>query len=40
MYIKNPITTSGIETETFLLVAYYLNQLLYHVPPLVNVNRK
>jgi hypothetical protein len=30
--LKNPVTASGIEPATFLLVAYRLNQLLYGVP--------
>jgi hypothetical protein len=31
--LKNPMTTSGTEPATFLLVAWCLNQLRYHVPP-------
>jgi hypothetical protein len=31
--VKNPMTSSGIEPATFRLVAYYLIQLLYRVPP-------
>jgi hypothetical protein len=29
--LKNPVTSSGIETTTFHLVAYCLNQLRYRV---------
>jgi hypothetical protein len=35
--LKNPIT-SGIEPATFQLVAQWLNQLRYHVPPIVDLN--
>jgi hypothetical protein len=31
--LKNPMTSSGIEPATFLLVAQSLNQLRYRVPP-------
>jgi hypothetical protein len=31
--LKNPMTSSGIETATFPLVAQCLNQLRYSVPP-------
>jgi hypothetical protein len=30
--LKNPMTSSGIETATFRFVALGLNQLRYHVP--------
>jgi hypothetical protein len=30
--LKNPMTSSGIETATFRLVAYCLNRLRYRVP--------
>jgi hypothetical protein len=30
--LKNPMTSSEIEPETFRLVSYYLNQVLYRVP--------
>jgi hypothetical protein len=30
--LENPTTSSGIEPPTFLLVAYYLNELRYLVP--------
>jgi hypothetical protein len=31
--LKNPVTSSGIWTATIRLVAQFLNQLLYRVPP-------
>jgi hypothetical protein len=33
--LKNPVISSGIEPATFLLVAYFLNQVHHRVPPLV-----
>jgi hypothetical protein len=32
-HLKNPMTSSGIVLATFRLLAYYLNQLRYRVPP-------
>jgi hypothetical protein len=31
--LKNPVISSGFEPATFRLVAKYLNQLRYRVPP-------
>jgi hypothetical protein len=31
--LQNPVSSSVIEPATIQLVAYYLNQLLYRVPP-------
>jgi hypothetical protein len=45
-YIEiNPMTSSGIEPATFLLVAYHLNQLPYCVPNkyviiLIDINKE
>jgi hypothetical protein len=38
--LKNPVTSSGIEPAILWLVAYCLNQLRYHVPPLISVTKK
>jgi hypothetical protein len=35
--LKNPITSSGIETATFLFLTFWLNQLRYCAPPYINV---
>jgi hypothetical protein len=35
--LKNAITSSELEPATFRLVAQYLNQLRYRVPPDINL---